>query len=245
MISLAITNYNRSGFVVESFIEVLHNPHITEIVIVDDCSDVKILDNLKQIISCLNTDKIKVYRNEERLGVFANKCRSVELSTNEGVIMFDSDNVISNDYVNTMASLSKEADVYYCPETLYDISGEKVQWEYSEFNDIYITRDTVTKFIYNENYQTFLNSGNGFVNRKFFLEVIRLIDEPVDDICSGDSAYLNYLWLLKGGRTSIVKGVSYRHRMHGDSWYIKHVPEAIAFIYKINQKFKAFDEKDS
>lgn len=235
MISLAITTYDRSGFVIESFINVLNNPFINEIVIVDDCSDISIYNNLKTIIDNLNNPKIKLYRNETNLDVFLNKRRSVELCTNDWVIQFDSDNILGEDYINIIRGLGRlEEDMLYCPETLYDIYNTKVQWTYSEFNHLIFDKSNIRTYVRDVNFETNMNTGNNFFNRNTFLEATKEsnIDEPIADISAGDGMYIYYLWILAGNRAKVVKGLRYIHRLHAGSNYLNHIEQGQAFNHK-------------
>ena len=58
-----------------------------EIVVSDDCSTDEESNNLKNIVSELGSDKIKVYRNEKNLGGFRNKYTAVGHATSEWVYL--------------------------------------------------------------------------------------------------------------------------------------------------------------
>jgi glycosyltransferase involved in cell wall biosynthesis len=238
MISLAITTYNRSGFVIESFIDVLNNDLIDEIVIVDDCSYIGVFNSLKTIVDIIGSPKIKLFRNPSNLGVFANKFHATELSKNDWVISLDSDNVIDNEYVNVLNSFSWEDDVMYCPEILWNVTRDVRQWNYSEFSDIVIDKINAKEYIESINFETHLNTGNNFFNKQRMLDCMQFIDEPIDDICSGDACYRSYLWLVNGGKIKVVRGLSYCHRQHSESWYLNHINEGIAFNFKTYQKIR-------
>jgi glycosyltransferase involved in cell wall biosynthesis len=238
MISLAITTFNRSGFVIESFINVLDNPFISEIVIVDDCSEMVVFNNLKLILDYINNPKIKLFRNEANLGVFANKALILEKCTNDWIILWDSDNVIDNDYIDIIRSLEWEKDTVYCPEVLYNVTKTEVSWSYSEFKDIVVDRSNAKQYIEDVNFETHLNTGNNFFNREFRLEALKLVDEPISDICSGDGTYNSYLWLLNGGKIKVVDGLSYYHRQHSGSWYLNHIEQGVAFNFKTYEKIR-------
>ena len=113
MITLAITTYNRTDFVIESFSSVLDNDHINEVVIVDDFSDIDIYNDLKSKIESIDNHKIKLYRNDFNLKPLLNKLEAIKFSQNDWVILLDSDNKITNEYVNLVWSLQKNENTYW------------------------------------------------------------------------------------------------------------------------------------
>ena len=103
MISISIPSFNRSDLTIRSFISVLNDSRVSEIVINDDASNIDIYDDLCSKVKSLENDKIKVFRNSENIGSFLNKRKSVSLSTNEWVILLDSDNIVNTDYLDINA----------------------------------------------------------------------------------------------------------------------------------------------
>jgi glycosyltransferase involved in cell wall biosynthesis len=98
-ISLAITSHNRSNKTIRSFSNVLSDDRITEIIIVDDHSDDKNFNDLSNQINLLKSPKLKIHRNTKNLGAFLNKCRAIDLTSNDWVILLDSDNIIDIHYL--------------------------------------------------------------------------------------------------------------------------------------------------
>ena len=91
-ITLALPFWNTSRYFEEATRLSLNNDFIKEIVVSDDCSTDEEWEKLNEIVSNLNNDKIKLFRNEENLGGFRNKYTAVKHSTCEWVYLLDSDN---------------------------------------------------------------------------------------------------------------------------------------------------------
>src|SRR3954469_23730640 len=103
MISLCITTYNRFDLTIESFRQVIDDPRISEILIVDDNSKAEIFNLFSGMVSSdPNQAKIKLFRNFENLGMSRNKARAVELASNPWCIVLDSDNVIDSAYLDAL-----------------------------------------------------------------------------------------------------------------------------------------------
>ena len=218
MISLAITNFNRSDSVIESFVQVLNNDFISEIVIVDDYSDALSYISLWNLINNLNNDKIKLHRNDANLKPFRNKYEAVKKCSNDWVILLDSDNIIANDYIKIVKHLDRKDDIIYNPETLYSANKKSVDWCYKDFNKVIIDKSNVKKYMELPNFGTFLNTGNYFFNRNKYLQIIEGCDNDVK-LSVNDAIYFSYLWLLNGNRIKVVPDLSYIHRATEDSWW--------------------------
>src|SRR5438445_403449 len=102
MISLCLTNFNRTDLLFESFEQVINDDRISEIIISDDCSA---MDVYQTIVWKFNgVDKVKISRNEHNLDCYRNKKRAIELASNEWVIIFDSDNILTKKFVDIIFS---------------------------------------------------------------------------------------------------------------------------------------------
>lgn len=241
MVSLAIPNFNRSDFVIESFIQVLNNDLLDEIIIVDDCSDIEIYHELKKLIKGFK--KVKIFRNEINLKPLMNKYEAVRRCNNDWVILLDSDNIIDNDYIEIVSKLNKEDDIIYCPEVLYRINKNSICWNFREFNHLIIDKSNAKKHIDGGNFETWLNSGNYFLNKERYTSVIE--NNYYDTKLSvNDALYFSYLWLSSGNRMKIVPELYYIHYQHGEgmggSWYANNVRDCEFASSEIKKKIKEF-----
>ena len=241
MISLAIPNFNRSDFVTESFIQVINNDLISEIVIVDDCSDNIVYIELWNLINDLNNDKIRLHRNNVNLSPFKNKYEVVKKCNNDWVILLDSDNIIDNDYVEIVDKLDKEDDILYCPEVLYRLNKNSICFNFREFNRLTIDKNNVKKHIDAGNFETWLNSGNYFLNKERYVNIVENnYDAP--KLSVNDALYFSYLWLLSGNKMKIVPYLYYIHYQNGvglgGSWYANNVRDCEFASSEIKKKIK-------
>jgi len=237
MISLAVTNFNRSDSVVEAFIQVADNDKINEIVIVDDCSDHDAYIKLWNLISALNNGKIKLYRNKVNLGPYRNKCTAVKKCSNDWVILLDSDNVIDNNYIETIQTLDKEDNILYVSETLYREGKKGIGWCYKDFNKLIIDKENIKEYIDLEYFEAFLNTGNHFFNRARYLQVVGSKKREVD-LSINDAIYFSYLWLLNGNKMKVVPDLYYIHRATKDSWWVTNSKECIYAAAEISKRIK-------
>jgi glycosyltransferase involved in cell wall biosynthesis len=239
MISLCITTYNRTDLLFESFAQVLDDPRISEIVIMDDHSDSKIYEAVCKRIENLsreyNTRKIFMYRNDTNMDCYRNKREAVSKASNEWVIILDSDNVITKSYVDKIFGSTIAKSDTWIPGCIYQPSFARPHFNFSDFSGVVIFKSTVHEFMGIPSFETMLNAMNYFVNRD---EYLRVWDGSIDPVTS-DSLYQNYRWLEAGNSIYVVSGMEYEHRVHDGSHYknnVKRTPNG--FHQDIIQRLK-------
>jgi len=238
-ISLAITTFERSDWVLRSFERVLKNDNIDEIIIVDDCTEIGTFIKLWEILDLRVNRKVRLYRNPYNLGPMRNKQEVVKSCKNEWVILLDSDNVIDNTYVDVVIKLNKNQNVIYCPGLTFRLDGTKM-WDWSEFNYL-IDKSKAKRNTTNALFITLLNTGNYFVNRKEYLSVFN--DNVIDvNLCFNDALYYSYLWLLSGNKMKVVPEMTYVHSQHGGgiggSWFANNTAACYSVTNDIKRKIR-------
>lgn len=230
MITLALTTWNRDSLTVNSFRYVLNDDRITEIVIVDDCSDERIYNNLSSMVDGM--PKVKLYRNEKNLGCYHNKRKAVELSSNEWVILFDSDNVIKPDYLDAIDDVDRDKDYI---DTIFQPEFAKPHFDFRSFSGMVISKENVNWLIAKPHFTTMLNAMNFFVNREEFLKVF---DQAKEEPWTADSIYFNYLWLKAGNAIYVTPGMQYEHLVHEGSHYKANVHKTGNFFNEVINMLK-------
>lgn len=208
-ISLCITTYNRSEETLRSFQQVLLDDRISEIIIVDDCSTddsfYKLMDAVK------GNPKIKLYRNDNNLGMSRNKARAIELATNEYCIIFDSDNILPKSYLDALYRMS------WMPLRILMPSFARTQFDYRHFANRSIQKINVRQASNAKMFDCLMNTCNYFVSRETYLKVFR----PNHEIKGSDTIWFNYLWLKHGGILMVVPQMEYDHAVHDKSGFLE------------------------
>jgi glycosyltransferase involved in cell wall biosynthesis len=221
-----------------SFIRVLDNPLIDEIVVVDDCSDQEVFLRLKVLITKVNNRKIKLYRNKSNLGPLMNKYKAVKQCINDWVVLLDSDNIIDNDYINVVNNLYKEKHILYCPEKLNSYGDENNEkWNYEDYSDLFIDKGIAKNNLNDVNFMTMLNTGNYFFNKNQYIDVMSHSDIDVN-LITNDALYFSYLWMDRGNFIKVVPNLEYIHRIHKGSWYLCHRHSCEEIAHEIIEKLK-------
>lgn len=202
MISLCITTFNRTELLFDSFRNVINDDRISEIVIVDDKSDDKIYQTVAWF--CKDIDKVKLYRNDTNLDCYRNKRQAVKKASNEWVILFDSDNILTTQYVDCLKNET------WTPDTILQPQAARPHFDFTKYAGLTVDRTNVSAYMEDATFQTMLNAMNYFVNRD---EYLRVWDKNVDPVTS-DSFFQNYNWLAAGNHIKVVPGMEYTHRVN-------------------------------
>lgn len=223
-ISLCLTTFNRVEETLRSFQNILDDDRVSEIVIVDDCSNSEIYERLEWAIQALNgellhktiegktTPQIRLKRNDKNVGVYKNKIRSVELATNSWCIVFDSDNIIDKNYVDKLYQY-----FIWDNNCIYSPDFAMPEFDYTQFAGKIVSKENVADFTKFKMFDCWINTMNYFVNKNVFLRADQ--DEVIPD--AADSMYINYLLLKKGISIFTVPEMRYIHTVHQESNYVK------------------------
>lgn len=233
-ISLAITNFNRTDSLLKSFANVLQDERISEVVIVDDCSELRTYDKLRFMIADLYGEtelqqKINLYRNHENLGMSRNKARAIEYCKSDYCIIFDSDNVMDTKYLNALYKQNWKPDTIYCPDFA------KPQFDYRYFKGRTFSRYNIKPWFRYKTIDCLLNTCNYFVHRESYLKVFQYNPE----IKASDTIWFNYLWLKSGKSFYVVPGMEYDHAISEDSGFLKDADYNLKKAEEIKQMILA------
>jgi glycosyltransferase involved in cell wall biosynthesis len=225
-ITLAIPYYNNSRFIGDCLSFAVSDDRVSEIVVCDDNSDD--VEELKRIISNFNSKKIKLFENESNLGVYSNKLNSIEKSSNDWVILFDSDNVLSSDYLDALYNIEIwNSRTIYAPSYIQKINeyGQSIDhFDYRKFIGL-IDKYNFFKFETKDSlFQTMMNTCNYFVNKNEYLSVQNNNSQNYDTnlISSLDSITLLSDWLIASNSVNILDQMGYKHRIHNNSSYLRN-----------------------
>lgn len=221
MISICLTNFNRTSLLFESFAQVLDDPRITDVVIVDDHSSEHTIMEINRMLSELpaHREKIRFFMNDRNLGCYRNKREAVSKALNEWVILLDSDNKISKKYLDAISAcwLPHHKDVLFQPCLAMP------HFDFQKYSGKFVRSDNVAGFVEDNTFTTALNAANYFVHRDEYLRVWEDCPEP----WTSDTLLQNYNWLKAGNSIYFCPGLEYFHRVedHGteeESHYKKH-----------------------
>lgn len=225
-ISLCITTWMRTKMTMASFEQVLHDERISEIIIVDDASTTEVYDQLEDSIAGM--DKVTLYHNGKNLGCYLNKKQAISLAENDYVIILDSDNIITPEYLDRIFERA------WTPKTIFAPSMGKTALDYTQYEGRIFSKETINIYLGKGNAEMLLNTFNFFINRDEYLKIFDKTVEPV----TSDSIWICYLWLKAGGNIMVVPGMWYIHSVHNGSHYQNNCHKAPEFYQYVLGELK-------
>lgn len=230
-ISLAITTFCRYEMTVESFAQVIDDPRIDDIVVLDDASTdgsyEKLVEHYKDI------PKVRVLRQEKNRGMSRNKADAISYSSNPWCIIFDSDNIIGPDYLDAFYE-QKQRDSQEHDWCIYLPDSAKPNFNFRKYSGR--TYTTIYKPpMADPMGNCMMNCCNYIVNKHKYLEVYK---HNPEHICS-DTIWFNYLWLKAGYGFYVVPGMEYFHRVHDGSGFMQDVNYNMAQSEKVRKMIMA------
>ena len=223
-LSLCITTYNRYHMTIESFMKIIDDPRINDIVIYDDASDKiyqKLFSNIEQV-----NPKIRFFKQSRNVGMYANKKAAIEKAKNEWCIIFDSDNIIDTDYLDAffkyVGDIIDEKKLLDVEKTIFCPDFAQPKFDYRKYasgienNPVY-SKYSIGPYIIQDDFNCLMNTCNYIVNRDFYLKTYQ--HNP--DHKGSDTIWHNYNHLKADGKFAVVPGMQYFHRVHKDSGFLK------------------------
>lgn len=211
MIDIALTTYNRPILTVSAFGEVYDDERINNIIIADDGSKVENIMILEKLIDRSFRDKVKFYRLDH-VGMYQNKLRAVYRCTTPFVILFDSDNVLGSDYLDSIPQ-SLDTDTLYLPDQAMPA------FDYREFAGQTFDKKSIKKILHHKMADALLNTCNWLCPRKNF--IINFVENS--SVGAADTMFYVYNWLKSGGKIKVVENMHYYHMVHDQSEFLKDV----------------------
>lgn len=227
-VTLALTHYNRFDFLLDAIAKVRDDPRIDEIVISDDKSTDKSYAKLCRRFK--DDPKVRISQNTVNLDCYANKHRAVELSVNNWVILFDSDNIITPAYLDAIYKLE-----VWDPNTFYLPEFAEPHFDYTAFSGITISRATVSSYMDKYGFSNGMNTANYLVPREGYLRVWDGTKNPR----AADSMFQAFNWLRNGGQLHFVPGMRYFHRVHRGSHFKENYQNSISLLKWVRQSLQA------
>lgn len=206
-LSLCITSFNRFQYLRESFEQVIDHPRITEIILMDDCSDMGIFRQVEALKAL--SPKIKVYRQAKNRGMSRNKADAVSYAENSWVILFDSDNVLFPNYIDSLPILDDEK-IMFQPEFA------RPNFDFRKYKGKSFDYRNAPLYIKEPMFNTMCNACNVVVHRD---EYLRVYEENPEHRAS-DTIWMLYLWWKVGNHLYVVPGMQYDHRVGSHSGFL-------------------------
>jgi hypothetical protein len=179
----------------------------------------------------------RVYKNEERLGVFKNKLKVCSYASNKYIALIDSDNFPDATYFETAKKYIEQTKmsetVILAPSYAKTLSLSPFL-NYKELENKVLTKDSIKNYLSNIKLQVLLNTGN-YIISKSITDNIEYNNDIMEIISGCDVVYFNLLAFQQftNMELHIVEGLEYSHYESDNGEYHRRDPRCDYFKEKI------------
>ncbi len=250
MFSLCIATINRFDDFLSTFLpSYLSNPLIAEIIITDETGND--VDAIKG--SSYGQDpKLKMFKNDTRLGPLLNKHKAMKLATQEWIAIIDSDNFADEKYF----LLAKEFIEREKPSPMTIISPYFAEpgfnssifaghagFNFKNFIGMNLTLQNIRSLPANlkQEMDTLFNLGNNIINKTLIDNFTFEREDPamIDHSSSFDVIYFNtMLYEQFALNFYVLADMTYKHSVHGGSVYLTTHQQNTHYSNLLHNRFK-------
>jgi glycosyltransferase involved in cell wall biosynthesis len=225
MLSIAIPTMNRWSFLKESLPNMLEQSLVKEIVISDENG--KDIEEIQKSPFGSNS-KLKLIKNEKRLGIYENKCKAASLCSGEWIAILDSDNVFPEEWFYQIEDCIKrgESKRIFASASFKSINIEtgEVQLPCKQFDGLVLEKNSWNSFFSRPKWNFLLNDGNWVIPR----EALDFLPKTIQShqLLAADAIFMLRCWIQAGFTIEYVKDLSYIHTVHSKSSWLETAAES-------------------
>jgi hypothetical protein len=244
MFSLCIPTIDRfDTFLRKNLVEYLKNDLISEIVVCDENGH-----DADKIVAEFGDagGRLRVFRNEVRLGPFLNKLKCCRLATNTWIALIDSDNFADRTYFETAKAF---LDTHKVSErSILAPCWARPRFDYRHLAGRLLCRQTLgvsrrQEIAQNPQFssEVLMNTGN-YVLNKYLVDNLNIELEkeniPLSSAC--DVIYMNTLFFEQlDMHMYVIPGLHYDHEVHDGSIYIQTHRQFAEFTERVHNRYRA------
>ena len=245
MFRLCIPTMDRfDNFLSKYLTKYLENEYIDEIIITDENGN----DVEKIKATFPENNKLKLIKNEKRLGPFLNKIKACSFAKNEWIVLMDSDNFAYKDYfINAKNYIENIIDIN-SKNIILAPSKARPSFDYSHLSGFIYKKgnflknthlETQLKTPRNAHSSILMNTGNYVIN-KYLIDNLNLQGEN-DNIYKSsacDVIYFNTLLFEKLElNMHVVQNLEYDHVVHSGSIYTQTCNKHPDFNSSVHKRY--------
>ena len=245
MVSLCIPTIDRyDKFLNESltkYVKMIDDNIIDEIVITDENgNDYNKINNNNKFTKYINSGKLKIFKNEKKLGHVLNTINVCKKSKNEWIAIICSDDFADDSYFKTAMEYLKKNNV--SKNSIIAPDFAKPNFSFRKYSGKILNKNNVTDDEYvKKNIKMLLNTGNYIINRSITDNVDISKEANIEHSSCVSFWYMNVLFFEQfDSQIHIVRNMEYEHRVHNGSLYLTTCNDKnnIEFRKKLENRFK-------
>lgn len=208
----------RWSFLKDSIPAYLDRPEVAEVVVCDETGeDYELLATA--FGDHVTAGKLRLYKNERRLGIYENKKKCLSLATNPWVAVLDSDNIFGDEWFEVVRTLdfSNERRMFASADfKSVNIKTGVRRQQCKSFSGLILDSKSWNTTLTRPKWNFLLNDGNWIVPRSV---VDCLPDVKSESLEAADAIFMLRCFIKAGYSIYYVPGLEYTHLVHpGSSW---------------------------
>ena len=223
-LTIAIPTMRRWSFLKDSLPLMLERSEVGEIVVCDETGE-----DADMLEKHMQHKKLRVIRNETRLGIYHNKRKALSLATYPLVAILDSDNVFLDSWFDVLSDAVQEKGVklmYGSPMfKSINLGTGKVWQPCKHFARLSLHKGNWNAIFHQQLWNHLLNDGNWVVPKDAIQCLpLTLPKEYVEGATYCDALYMLRCFIAGGYEIFYVPDLEYNHLVHeGSSWLTREV----------------------
>jgi len=217
-LTIAIPTMRRWSFLKDSVPAYLARPEVAEVIVSDETGeDYELLH--KAFGDHVTSKKLRLYKNERRLGIYENKKKCLSLATTDWVALLDSDNIFGDDWFEALhyIDFSEKNRIFASADfKSVNVKTGAISYECRKFRGLVLDPRTWNETLEQPKWNFLLNDGNWIVPRSV---IDCLPDVRSETLQAADAIFMARCFVKAGYCIYYVPGLEYTHLVHpGSSW---------------------------
>lgn len=218
-LTIAIPTMRRWSFLKTMIPIFLARPEVSEVVLSDETGE-----DYAEAMAAFGKEKanpkLRLYKNETRLGIYQNKRKALSLCKKGWVALLDSDNVFPDEWFDFLAELdfSDTKRIYGSADfkTLHTDTG-KVETPCTQFAGTVLNKKTWDTFLHKPKCFYLLNDGNWILHSESLSYLPA--ETKSETVQAADAIFMLWMLMKNGYSIHYPAGLEYIHMTHpGSSW---------------------------
>jgi len=214
-IAIAIPTMRRWDFLKDSVPTYLSRPEVAEVVVCDETGED--YDALLEAFG--KHPKLRLFKNDQRLGIYENKMKVLSLCKSDWVALLDSDNIFEDDWFESLHDLN-----FSDPKLIYasadfkslNVKTGAIRRECEAFSGLSLNSGNWNTTLTQPKWNFLLNDGNWIVPRSVLGTLPKVKSESLQ---AADAIFMLRAFVKGGYTVYYVPGLEYTHLVHpGSSW---------------------------
>ena len=215
-LAIAVATMRRWSFLKDSLPMYLGRPEVVEVVVCDETGeDYEAI----QKSAFANHPKLRLFKNERRLGIYENKLKATSLATAPWIAVLDSDNLFDDAWFNHLHTVSFDTNTIIASADFknLNINTGHVSYPCKSFSGLAITKATWNATFQKPGWNFLLNDGNWIIPKGAVAALPT--DQKSSNWEAADAIYMLRCFVSAGYSVYYVPGLEYTHIVHpGSSW---------------------------